>query len=70
MALFVPDDDPLRFYRAIAAWSRRCLSPWGRGFVEIHEDFGPQTRDLFRKNGFSRAALIRDYLGKDRIVAY
>ncbi len=70
LALFVPDADPLRFYRAIAAWSRRLLSPWGRGFVEIHEDLGSQTRELFRKNGFDRASLVKDYLGKNRIVAY
>ena len=70
LALFVPDADPLRFYRAIAVWSRRLLAPWGRGFVEIHENLGPQTRELFRKNGFDRAVLIKDYLGKNRIVAY
>ena len=69
-ALFVPDTDPLLFYRAVADWSKHCLAPWGRGFVEIHEDFGPQTRDLFCKKGFSRAALGKDYLGKNRIVAY
>ncbi|MBR1575821.1 MAG: peptide chain release factor N(5)-glutamine methyltransferase [Bacteroidales bacterium] len=70
LALFVPDADPLLFYRAIAAWAKRCLAPWGRGFVEIHEDFGPQTRDVFLQNGFDRASLVKDFYGKNRIVAF
>ena len=70
LALFVPDDDPLVFYRAVAVWAKRCLAPWGRGFVEIHEDLGPQTRDVFLQNGFERASLVKDYYGKNRIVAF
>ena len=70
LALFVPDEDPLLFYRAVAAWAKRCLAPWGRGFVEIHEDLGPQTRDVFLQNGFERASLVKDYFGKNRIVAF
>ena len=70
LALFVPDADPLLFYRAIARWARHCLAPWGRGFVEINEDLGPETRSLFLQNGFERSAIHNDYLGKNRIVAF
>ena len=37
LALFVPDGDPLVFYRAVAAWSRRFLAEEGRGMAEINE---------------------------------
>jgi release factor glutamine methyltransferase len=70
LALFVPDTDPLLFYRAVARWSRHCLSPRGRGFAEINEDLGPQTRDLFAAEGFERAAVRKDYFGKNRLISY
>lgn len=70
LALFVPDGDPLLFYRAVARWSRHCLSPWGRGFAEINEDLGPQTRDLFAAEGFDRAAVRKDFFGKNRLISY
>ena len=70
LALFVPDADPLLFYRAIAGLSRRFLAPWGRGFAEIHEDLGPETCSLFCKSGFEKACLIKDFYGKNRFVAY
>ncbi|MBQ3723854.1 MAG: peptide chain release factor N(5)-glutamine methyltransferase [Bacteroidales bacterium] len=70
LALFVPDEDPLLFYRAIARWSKHCLAPWGRGFAEINEDLGPQTRALFIAEGFSRAAVRKDFFGKNRLISY
>ena len=70
LALFVPDADPLLFYRAVARWARRCLAPGGRGFVEINEDLGPETRTLFLQNGFENSVVLDDYLGKNRIVAF
>ena len=70
LALFVPDEDPLLFYRAVARISRRCLAPWGRGFAEINEDLGPQTCSLFVAEGFSRAAVRKDFFGKNRMISY
>ncbi len=70
LALFVPDGDPLLFYRAVARWSRHCLSPWGRGFAEINEDLGLQTRDVFAAEGFDRAAVRKDFFGKNRLISY
>lgn len=70
LALFVPDEDPLLFYRAVARWARYCLAPGGRGFVEIHEDLGAETRALFQQNGFDGSVILDDYLGKNRIVAF
>ena len=70
LALFVPDADPLLFYRAVARWARHCLVPGGRGFVEINEDLGSETRTLFLQNGFENSVVLDDYLGKNRIVAF
>lgn len=70
LALFVPDADPLVFYRAVARWARHCLAPEGRGFVEINEDLGPDTRSLFLQNDFDKSVILDDYLGKNRIVAF
>ena len=62
-ALFVPDADPLVFYRAVAAWS-------GTGFTEINEDLGLSVKELFSSFGFSNVVIIKDFYGKDRIVRY
>ena len=68
-ALFVPDDDPLVFYRAIAQWSRRYLTPEGSGLTEINELLGPETVACFKEAGFS-AEIIKDFYNKNRFVLY
>ncbi len=70
VALFVPDGDPLVFYRAVARWSKRLLYPEGTGIVEINEDLGPETSAVFLEAGFSEAVIIKDYFGKNRFVIY
>lgn len=69
-ALFVPDDDPLLFYRAIARWAQRLLVPDGRGIVEINEQLGPETCQVFRTEGFREVSLLKDYFDKDRFVIF
>lgn len=69
-ALFVPDADPLVFYRAVAAWSVRLMAPSGTGFTEINEDLGLSVKALFSSFGFSNVVIIKDFYGKDRIVRY
>ena len=69
-ALFVPDDDPLKFYRAIAAWSKRLLAPEGKCLTEINEMLGAQTELLFRKEGFSTTEVIKDFYDKNRFIFY
>ena len=70
IALFVPDDDPLVFYRAVACWSRRCLLPGGMGMAEINERLGRETSELFREAGFSDVSVVRDLNDRDRFVIY
>ncbi len=68
LALFVENDDPLLFYRNIAAFAGTHLLPGGRVYVEIHEDLGAATVQLFREHGFDDVTLKQDMQGKDRMV--
>lgn len=67
-ALFVPDDDPLRFYRALAHIARRTLHPGGALAVEINQAYGTETLQLFAAAGFTSLTLLKDAFGRDRIV--
>ena len=70
LALFVPDDDPLRFYRAVARWARRFLRPGGVGIVEINEALGPETAEVFREAGFKNVQNLPDFYKKIRFVRF
>lgn len=47
MALFVPDDNPLLFYRAIVKWADILLRPGGRIYLEVNENLADETASLF-----------------------
>ena len=70
LALFVPDDDPLVFYRAVASWASELLVENGVGIVEINEALGNETADVFRVYGFSQVAVLKDLHDKDRFVKF
>ena len=70
LALFVSDDDPLIFYRAISQWALAVLRPGGYGIVEINEALGPQTAGLFRDAGLHDVEIIRDLSDRDRFVSF
>ena len=70
LALFVSDDDPLIFYRAIAQWALALLRPDGYGIVEINEALGPQTADVFRDAGLRHVEIIKDLSDRDRFVSF
>ena len=70
LALFVPDEDPLRFYRAVADWAGELLNDGGFGAVEINERFVVETIDLFRSAGFIDVQSIEDIFGKNRFVSF
>ena len=70
LALFVSDDDPLVFYRAISQWALALLKPCGYGIVEINEALGPQTAGLFRDAGLRDVEIIRDLSDRDRFVSF
>lgn len=67
MALFVPDDDPLLFYKKIAALGKNHLNENGKIFMEVHENFAADVYDYFTAQGYE-AAIIKDIFEKERIV--
>lgn len=70
LALFVSDDDPLVFYRAVAGWASALLAPDGTGIVEINEALGPETAKVFLDAGFSSAEIVKDLSERDRFVVF
>ena len=70
LALFVSDDDPLIFYRAVARWALTLLKPGGYGIVEINEALAPGTEEIFRSMGFGEVRTVRDLNDKDRFVEF
>jgi release factor glutamine methyltransferase len=67
-ALFVPDADPLLFYRSIGRFAIRHLVRPGNLYFEINERFGPEVKKMMLSLGFDRAEVIRDLSGKDRFI--
>ena len=67
-ALFVPQEDPLLFYRSICQLSTQHLNQTGKLYLEINEQFGEEVRQLLESCGFTHARIIQDMQGKNRIV--
>ncbi|MEM8893666.1 MAG: protein-(glutamine-N5) methyltransferase, release factor-specific, partial [Bacteroidota bacterium] len=67
--LFVPDDNPLKFYQAIAQQGRYALKSEGCIFCEINEHFGAETVDLFKAHDYQHVTLHQDMQGKDRMIS-
>jgi release factor glutamine methyltransferase len=68
LALFVPDYNPLVFYKAIANFSIKHLKPQGKLYLEINEYLGEETKELLEKKGFKDVVLVKDINGKNRIL--
>lgn len=68
-ALFVPDNDPLLFYRAIALYASRALSPGGKLYFEINAAYGNATAQLLKQHGFTDIEIVRDFYGRDRFAS-
>ena len=68
-ALFVPDNDALRFYRAIAEIGKTdALKPGGHIYVEINQALGAETVALFESYGYKEVTLRKDIFGNDRMI--
>ena len=66
-ALFVPDDDPLLFYRQILALAKNQLNPNGQIWFEINEAKGEEMLSLCCEMGFPKADILEDFSGKPRV---
>jgi release factor glutamine methyltransferase len=67
-ALFVPDRDPLKYYRAILAISDNILNAGGSVYFEINETMGKQVSDMFESYKFRDIKILKDINGKERIA--
>lgn len=68
LALFVPDTDPLRFYRRIAMLGLDMLEPGGKLYFEINRAFGEDTVSMIRELGYRTVRLQKDISHNDRFV--
>jgi protein-(glutamine-N5) methyltransferase, release factor-specific len=68
LALFVPDNDPLLFYRKIAEFAKNHLTEKGKVYFEINRQFGQETVDLLTELGFRDIKLRKDIAGNDRMI--
>lgn len=68
IALFVPDSEPLLFYRKIAEIGKELLMNDGMLFFEINRRFGKETVDMLTRLGYSDIELRQDQFGNDRMV--
>ncbi len=66
-ALFVPNNDPLLFYKTILQFAKKRLYPDGVIYLEIHENLGKEVKSLFESEGFV-VEVKKDMQGKDRMV--
>ena len=67
LALFVPDDDPIIFYKLIGHMALQKLMPGGALFLEIHHDYAKEIMEWYEKNGFS-LELRKDFSGNNRMI--
>lgn len=67
-ALFVPDSDPLLFYRAIAQTSKRLLKKEGKLYFEIYESLAKEMIAMLEIEGYSDIILREDFRGKPRMI--
>lgn len=67
-ALFVPDNDPLLFYRAIAKKALVMLTPGGALYFEINRAHGAETVEMLKSLGYIETELRKDLAGNDRMI--
>ena len=68
LALFVPDDDPLRFYRAITQYAQEALKPGGLLYFELNPLYARETEALLQDLGFAETDIKSDMFGKQRFL--
>jgi release factor glutamine methyltransferase len=68
LALFVSDDNPLIFYKAITEKANTCLKKEGLLFFELHEQYALETKELVQRFGFNSVEIKQDLQGKNRML--
>ena len=67
-ALFVPDSDPLLFYRTIAEKGSTLLKPGGHLYFEINRAHGKETMEMLAALGYTGIELRKDFAENDRMI--
>ena len=68
VALFVPDDDPLLFYRSIALYAASALNPTGTLYFEINPLYATELKTMLQDAGFRDIIIRKDFLDKQRFI--
>ena len=68
VALFVPDDDPLLFYRSIALYAASALNPTGAFYFEINPLYATELKTMLQDAGFRDIIIRKDFLDKQRFI--
>ena len=68
LALFVPDEDPLLFYRAISRFAKTALKDGGNLYFEINPLYAEPLKQLMQEEGFADIKLYQDSFGKQRFA--
>jgi len=68
LALFVPNESPLLFYRAITRYAAKSLNDKGYLFFELHENYALETKTMVESSGFHSVEIRKDLQGKDRML--
>lgn len=68
LALFVPDDDPLLFYRSIGSYATKSLANNGSLYFEINPRFAKELKNMLFEQDFSNVEIINDNFGKQRFI--
>ena len=69
LALFVPDEDPLVFYRAIGEWGQQLLKSGGKLYLEIYENLADELVQLLLSQGYENLRVQQDLNGKNRMLS-
>lgn len=69
LALFVPDEDPLLFYRAIGVWGQQLLKQGGKLYLEIYENLADELVQLLGSQGYEQLRVHQDLNGKNRMLS-
>lgn len=67
-ALFVPDSEPLLYYRSICQLAKLILKPGGMLYFEINARLGSQMQELMKEMGYQEIQLKKDMFGRERII--
>lgn len=69
LALFIPEEKPLLFYKAIAHFAKKHLRPGGKLYFEINRRFGQELKDHLESVGFKDVFIFKDMHGADRMMS-